>query len=94
MEYQEFIKLLEDMKKAGCYYNDADFCRKMNIASSRLSMMKTGQRPKEETEELLKIEAREAPNKICLKCSRFIDINNVQYAIFKYLGRYTILKNH
>lgn len=45
MEYQEFIKLLEDMKKAGCYYNDADFCRKMNIASSRLSMMKTGQRP-------------------------------------------------
>ena len=46
---------------------------------------------KEETEELLKIEAWEAPNKICLKCSRFIDTNNVQYAIFKYLGRYTIL---
>jgi len=49
---------------------------------------------KEETEELLKIEARDASNKICLKCSRFIDINNVQYTIFKYLGRYTILKNH
>ena len=45
METQDFIKLLEDMKKAGCFYNDADFCRKMDIATSRLSMMKSGQRP-------------------------------------------------
>lgn len=45
MEKQDFIKLLEDMKKAGCFYNDADFCRKMDIATSRLSMMKSGQRP-------------------------------------------------
>ena len=44
MEKQDFIKLLEDMKKAGCFYNDADFCRKMDIATSRLSMMKSGQR--------------------------------------------------
>ena len=45
MEYQDFIKLLEDLKNAGFYYNDADFCRKLGIGTSRLSMMKTGKRP-------------------------------------------------
>lgn len=45
MENQEFIKLLEDLKSGGFYYNDADFCRKMGIGTSRLSMMKTGKRP-------------------------------------------------
>lgn len=45
METQDFIKLLEDLKNAGFFYNDADFCRKMGIGTSRLSMMKTGKRP-------------------------------------------------
>lgn len=45
METQDFIKLLEDLKNTGFFYNDADFCRKMGIGTSRLSMMKTGKRP-------------------------------------------------
>lgn len=45
METQDFIKLLEDLKNEGFFYNDADFCRKMGIGTSRLSMMKTGKRP-------------------------------------------------
>lgn len=45
METQDFIKLLEELKNAGFFYNDADFCRKMGIGTSRLSMMKTGKRP-------------------------------------------------
>lgn len=44
METQDFIKLLEDLKNAGFFYNDADFCRKMGIGTSRLSMMKTTKR--------------------------------------------------
>ena len=44
MENQDFIKLLEDIKTAGCFYNDADFCRKMGIGTGRLSMYKTGKR--------------------------------------------------
>ena len=45
MDNQTLIKTLEDLKNAGFIYNDADFCRKMGIGTSRLSMMKTGKRP-------------------------------------------------
>lgn len=44
MENQELIKTIEDLKKAGLVYNDADFCRKCGFAKSFLSEMKAGKR--------------------------------------------------
>ena len=44
MEYQTFIKLLEDLKNEGYIYNDSDFCRKTGMAKSFVSEMKAGKR--------------------------------------------------
>ena len=33
MDNQTLIKTLEDLKNAGFYYNDADFCRKTGMPS-------------------------------------------------------------
>lgn len=44
MEYQDFIKLLEDLKTGGFAYNDADICRKVGCTKAFLSEMKNGKR--------------------------------------------------
>lgn len=44
MDYQTLTKTLEDLKKAGFIYNDADFCRKTGMSKTFLSEMKAGKR--------------------------------------------------
>ena len=44
MDNQTLIKTLEDLKKGGFCYNDADFCRKTGMSKSFLSEMKAGKR--------------------------------------------------
>lgn len=44
-EIQDFAKLLEDLKKEGFIYNDADFCRKTGLKASFVSEMKAGKKP-------------------------------------------------
>ena len=44
MENQDFIKLLEDLKKAGLIYNDADLCNKVGFSRSHISEIKAGNR--------------------------------------------------
>lgn len=43
-EIQDFAKLLEDLKKEGFIYNDADFCRKTGLHRSSVSEMRTGKK--------------------------------------------------
>lgn len=51
-EIQDFAKLLEDLKKEGFIYNDADFCRKTGLHRSSVSEMRTGK--KEVSEQTLR----------------------------------------
>lgn len=44
IEIQDFAKLLEDLKKRGFIYNDADFCRKTGLHRSSVSEMRTGKK--------------------------------------------------
>lgn len=39
------IKLIKDLKLAGCIYNEADLCQKSGVPQSYLSDMKAGRRP-------------------------------------------------
>lgn len=43
-DYQTITELIEDLKKAGLVYNDADFCRKVGISTSFVSEMKSGKK--------------------------------------------------
>lgn len=45
MENQDFIKLLEDLKKTGLIYNDADLCNKVGFSRSHISEIKAGKKP-------------------------------------------------
>lgn len=45
MENQDFIKLLEDLKKAGLIYNDADLCNKVGFSRSHISEIRAGKKP-------------------------------------------------
>lgn len=43
-EIQSFAKLLDDLKKEGYIYNDADFCRKTGMHRSTVSELRTGKK--------------------------------------------------
>lgn len=45
MDNQDFIKLLEDIKKAGLIYNDADLCNKVGFSRSHISEIRSGKKP-------------------------------------------------
>lgn len=44
-DYQQLTQLIEDLKKAGLVYNDADFSRKVGLSTSFVSEMKSGKKP-------------------------------------------------
>lgn len=45
MDNQDFVKLLEDMKAAGMFYNDADLSKKAGFSRSHISEMRSGKKP-------------------------------------------------
>ena len=45
MENQDFIKLLEELKRQGFIYNDADLCNKVGFSHSHISEIRSGKKP-------------------------------------------------
>lgn len=45
MENQDFVKLLEEIRAAGMFYNDADLAKKAGFSRSHISEMRSGKKP-------------------------------------------------